>query len=372
MRALARENIDMNLLSRLEEIKNRWEDVGAALMDPATMGDMKKFAQLNKEYSNLGGIVEVYHNYRELLSNIETNKLILAEEKDEEFREMAKQELAELQPQIEPLEDKIKLMLVPEDPVDDRNAIIEIRAGAGGDEACLFAGSLYRMYLKYCEVQGWKTELIDAQEGTSGGFKEVILNVSGGDKIYGRLKYESGVHRVQRVPSTESQGRVHTSAASVVILPEAEEFDIDLKDADIRKDTYCSSGPGGQSVNTTYSAVRLTHIPTGLIVAIQDEKSQIKNYEKALKILRSRLYELEYQKYLDEISSKRKTMVSTGDRSAKIRTYNFPQSRVTDHRIGLTLYDLEGVLNGNLTALIDGLQVAENSEKLKEGSLYES
>ena len=362
----------MDLLNKLEDIKNRWEEVGEMLNSPDSMSDMKRFAQLNKEYRNLEGIVNVYHEYRDLLSNIDTSKKIVAEEKDEEFREMAKEELDALLAQVDPLEENIKLLLVPEDPMDDRNAIIEIRAGSGGDEAALFAGELYRMYQKYCETKGWKMEVMDLHEGTSGGFKEIIVNVSGKEKIYGRLKYESGVHRVQRVPSTESQGRVHTSAASVAVLPEAEDFDIDLKDADIRKDTFCSSGPGGQSVNTTYSAVRLTHIPTGIIVSIQDEKSQIKNYEKALKVLRSRIYEIEYQKYLDEISSKRKTMVSSGDRSAKIRTYNYPQSRVTDHRIGLTLYDLDNVLDGSIDQLIDGLQVAENHERLKEGSLAEA
>ena len=364
-------NTIMNLLGRLEDIKVRFEEVERQLSEPDSMSDMKKFAQLNKEYRNLREIVEVYHKYRDLMSNVDTNKRILQEEKDEEFREMAKMELDELVPQIEPLEEEIKLMLVPADPMDDRNAILEIRAGAGGDEAALFAGDLYRMYQKYCETMGWKTEVIDMHEGTTGGFKEVILNVSGGDKIYGKLKYESGVHRVQRVPATESQGRVHTSAASVAVLPEAEDFDIDLKDADIKKETFCSSGPGGQSVNTTYSAVRLTHVPTGVVVSMQDEKSQIKNFEKAMKILRSRIYEMEYQKYLNEIAAKRKTMVSTGDRSAKIRTYNFPQSRVTDHRIGLTMYDLDAVLSGELEQFISGLQLAENAERLKEGSLYE-
>ncbi|MDQ3072647.1 MAG: peptide chain release factor 1, partial [Bacteroidota bacterium] len=288
-----------------------------------------------------------------------------------EMREMAKLELEELHIRREPLEEEIKIILVPPDPADDKNAIIEIRAGTGGDEAALFAGELYRMYLRHCEQRGWKTDLVDIHEGTSGGFKEVILSVSGKDKVYGRLKYESGVHRVQRVPATESQGRVHTSAATVVVLPEAEEFDIDLKESDIKKETFCSSGPGGQSVNTTYSAVRLTHAPTGVVVSMQDEKSQIKNFEKAMKILRSRIYEIEHQKYLDEVSSKRKTMVSTGDRSAKIRTYNYPQSRVTDHRIGLTVYSLDAVLDGDLDPFIDALQVAENAEKLKEGSFYE-
>lgn len=364
----------MNLLQRLEDIKNRFEEVGRQLIESDVMSDMKRYAQLNKEYANLQDIVELYHEYRDLLSNIDTNKQIVSQEKDEEFREMAKLELDELHARREPLEETIKLRLVPPDPMDERNAIVEMRAGTGGDEAALFAGDLYRMYMKYFERKGWKVDLVSMNEGTSGGFKEVIVNVTGParDKIYGRLKYESGVHRVQRVPSTETQGRVHTSAASIVVLPEAEDFDIELKESDIRKDTCCSSGPGGQSVNTTYSAVRLTHIPTGIIVSIQDEKSQIKNYEKALKVLRSRLYEIEYQKYLDEISAKRKTMVSTGDRSAKIRTYNYPQSRITDHRIGLTLYDLDNVLNGDIDQLIDALQLAENAEKLKEGTLYES
>jgi len=360
----------VELQKKLEEIKTRWEEVGRLLNEPDTMSDMKRFAQMNREYRNLEEIVDAYHEYSDLLSNIESSKKIISEEKDQEFRDMAKGELDELLSKLVPMEEAIKLMLVPPDPMDERNALVEVRAGTGGDEASLFAGVLFRMYQKYCDIKGWKIDVIDAHEGTNGGFKEVIFNVSGkdSDKVYGHMKYESGVHRVQRVPSTESQGRVHTSAASVVVLPEAEEFDIDLKDSDIRKDTFCSSGPGGQSVNTTYSAVRLTHIPTGLIVSIQDEKSQIKNYEKALKVLRSRLYEIEHQKYLDEISTKRKTMVSTGDRSAKIRTYNYPQGRVTDHRIGLTLYDLDNVLNGDIDRLIDGLQVAENSERLKEGS----
>ena len=361
----------MDLLQRLQEINTRWEDVGEQLTSPDIMTDMKRYTQLNKEYKGLGEITEIYRKYRDLLSNIDTSKKIISEEKDPEFREMAKAELDDFLAQVDPMEEHIKLMLVPEDPMDDRNSIIEIRAGTGGDEASLFAGDLYRMYSKYFDAQGWKVEIIDMHEGTTGGFKEIILTVSGKDKIYGRMKYESGVHRVQRVPATESQGRVHTSAASVAVLPEVEDFDIELKESDIRKDTFCSSGPGGQSVNTTYSAIRLTHVPTGIVVSMQDERSQIKNYDKAIKILRSRLYELEHQKYLDEISTKRKTMVSTGDRSAKVRTYNYSQGRVTDHRIGLTLYDLDNILNGNVDPLIDALQLAENAEKLKEGSLYE-
>ena len=277
---------------------------------------------------------------------------------------MAKEELSELSRKKEQLEDEIRLMLIPEDPQDRKNAIVEIRAGTGGDEASIFAGDLYRMYTKYCENKGWKIEFVDMTEGTVGGFKEIIINMKG-DNVYGQMKYESGVHRVQRVPKTETQGRVHTSAASVVVLPEADEFDIELSQNDIRKDTYCSSGPGGQSVNTTYSAVRLTHTPTNIVVTIQDQKSQIKNYEKAMTILRTRLYEREYQKYLDDISSKRKTMVSTGDRSAKIRTYNDPQGRVTEHRINLSLYNLPSIMNGEIQELIDALQLAENAERLK-------
>lgn len=360
----------MNLLHRLEEIKVRFEEVELQLSDPTNLSDMKKFTTLNKEYSNLKSIVEAYYEYKDLLSNISTNKEIIATEKDQEFRDLAKAELDELLAKKDPFEQEIKMMLVPPDPADFKNAIFEIRGGTGGDEAALFAGDLYRMYIKFCEKQGWKTETIDVHEGTNGGFKEVIFSVTG-NKVYGTLKYESGVHRVQRVPETESQGRVHTSAATVAVLPEAEEFDIDLKENDIRKDTFCSSGAGGQSVNTTYSAVRLTHIPTGIVVSCQDERSQIKNYDKALKVLRSRIYEMEYQKYIDEISASRKTLVSTGDRSAKIRTYNFPQGRVTDHRIGLTIYDLDGVMNGNIEQIIDPLKVAENTEKLKEGSLYD-
>jgi peptide chain release factor 1 len=262
------------------------------------------------------------------------------------------------------MEESIRLMLIPEDPQDRKNAVVEIRAGTGGDEASIFAGDLYRMYLKFCETKGWKVEPVSATEGTVGGYKEVIFDVVG-EGVYGQMKYESGVHRVQRVPKTETQGRVHTSAASIVILPEADEFDVDIKESDIRKDTFCSSGPGGQSVNTTYSAIRLTHIPTNIVVSCQDQKSQIKNYEKALIVLRTRIYEREYKKFLDEISSRRKTMVSTGDRSAKIRTYNYPQGRVTDHRIGLTLYNLQEITNGNIQELIDQLQLAENAERLK-------
>ena len=336
------------------------------ITDPDIIADMKRYIQLNKEYKDLEEIVDAYNEYRNVIDNIKSSKEILSTEKDEEFREMAKMELEELSERKESLEENIKIMLVPSDPQDGKNAIVEIRAGTGGDEAAIFAGDLFRMYTKYCEKKGWKTEIVDINEGTSGGFKEIVFNVSG-NKVYGILKYESGVHRVQRVPQTETQGRVHTSAATVAVLPEADEFDIDLKMSDVRKDTYCSSGPGGQSVNTTYSAIRLTHIPSGIVVTCQDQKSQLKNFEKAFKVLRTRLFDMEYKKYLDEIASQRKTMVSTGDRSAKIRTYNYPQGRVTDHRISLTLYNLSAIMDGEIQEIIDALQVAENSEKLKEG-----
>lgn len=354
------------LIEKLEAIHNRFKEVSQLITDPDIIADMKRYIQLNKEYKDLEEIVDAYKTYKNVLDNIQSSKEILAQEKDEEFREMAKAELDDLQDQQTTLEERIKLLLVPSDPQDGKNAIVEIRAGTGGDEAAIFAGDLFRMYTKYCEKKGFKTEIVDMNEGTAGGYKEIVFNVSG-NKVYGTMKYESGVHRVQRVPQTETQGRVHTSAATVAILPEADEFDIDLKMNDVRKDTYCSSGPGGQSVNTTYSAVRLTHIPSGLVVTCQDQKSQIKNFEKALKVLRTRLFDMEYKKYLDEIASKRKTMVSTGDRSAKIRTYNYPQGRVTDHRISLTLYNLSAIMDGEIDEVIDALQVAENAEKLKEG-----
>lgn len=356
------------MLDKLEAIKERFDEVSKLIVDPDIISDMKQYIQLNKEYKDLQPIMEAHKSYKNLLSNIETAKEML---KDEEMKEMAKMELDELQPQQEVMEEEIKVLLIPKDPADSKNAVVEIRAGAGGDEASIFAGDLYRMYLNYASSKGWKTELVDAADGTSGGYKEIIFNVNGED-VYGMLKFESGVHRVQRVPQTETQGRVHTSAASVVVMPEAEEFDVEIKDSDIRKDTYCSSGPGGQSVNTTYSAVRLTHIPTGIVAQCQDQKSQHKNYDKALKVLRSRIYEIELQKRLDELAGQRKTMVVTGDRSAKIRTYNYPQGRVTDHRIGLTEYNLQNVINGDIEKFIEELQLAENAEKLKEGTSSES
>ena len=352
------------ILSRLEGVKARFEEVGQLITDPSIIADMGRYVKLNREYKQLEPVVKAMNAYRDLLSNIQNAKKMLSEEKDEELREMARDELELYQEQLDPMEEDIKLLLLPEDPEDEKSAIVEIRAGTGGDEASIFAGDLYRMYTKYFESKGWKASTTSFTEGTVGGFKEIIMNVDG-DGVYGIMKYESGVHRVQRVPQTETQGRVHTSAATVAVLPEAEDFDIEVKQSDIRKDTYCSSGPGGQSVNTTYSAIRLTHIPTGIVVTCQDEKSQLKNLDKAMKELRSRLYNLEYQKRMDAISSQRKTMVSSGDRSAKIRTYNYPQGRVTDHRINLTLYNLQSIMNGDLQEILDKLQMAENAERLK-------
>lgn len=354
------------MLDKLEAIKNRWQDVENQLSSPEAMADMKTFAKLNKEYRDLGEIVVKYHEYKNLVDNIANAREILSVEKDEEMREMAKMELDELTSKEELMEEEIRLMLIPKDPEDAKNAVVEIRAGTGGDEACIFVGDLYRMYERYAATRGWKLELVDTMYGTAGGYSKIAFNVEG-DGAYGQLKYESGVHRVQRVPATETQGRVHTSAASVVVLPEADQFDVEIKESDIRKDTFCASGPGGQSVNTTYSAIRLTHIPTGVVAQCQDQKSQIKNYEKALAVLRTRIYEMHYTKYLEEVSKKRKTMVSTGDRSAKIRTYNYPQSRITDHRIGLTLYNLPQFMDGDIQHAIDELQLAENAERLKEG-----
>jgi len=356
-----------NLLEKLEGIKIRFEEVAELITDPEVIADVKRYVKLNKEYKNLEPIIETGNEYKLVLENIETSKEMLSGE-DEEMKEMAKMELEELEAKKDELEEKIKVLLVPKDPEDEKNVVLEIRAGTGGDEASIFAGDLFRMYNKYCENKGWKFQMTSNTEGTAGGFKEVIANISG-NGVYGIMKYESGVHRVQRVPQTETQGRVHTSAATVAVLPEAEEFDLEINQNDIRKATYCSSGPGGQSVNTTYSAIRLTHIPSNIVVTCQDEKSQLKNLDKAMKELRTRLYNLEYQKRMDEIASKRKTMVSSGDRSAKIRTYNFPQGRVTDHRINLTMYNLQAVMNGEIDEIIEKLQTAENAEKLKESNL---
>jgi len=356
------------ILEKLEGVKQRFIEVGELLTRQEILSDMERYIALNKEYKELQPIIEAYERYKLALSNITSTKELLATEKDEEMREMAKSELENLNDQLPDMEEEIKLLLIPADPEDDKNAVIEIRAGTGGDEASIFAGDLFRMYSKFFELKGWKVEVNRFTEGTAGGYKEIVMSVSG-DGVYGVMKYESGVHRVQRVPQTETQGRVHTSAATVAVLPEASEFDIEIKNEDIRKDTYCSSGPGGQSVNTTYSAIRLTHIPTGIVVTCQDEKSQLKNYDKALRELRTRRYNLEYQKYLDDISDRRKTMISTGDRSAKIRTYNYPQGRMTDHRINLTMYNLPYILDGNIEEIIDKLQMAENAERLKESNI---
>lgn len=364
------EEISMSnmIIDRLEGIKIHFEEVAQQITDPDVISDMKRFVRLNKEYRDLEPLIKVFDEYKNVQSNIENARDIIANEKDEEMREMAKMELEELTSKIGKMEEEIQFLLLPSDPQDDKNAIMEIRAGTGGDEASIFAGDLYRMYTKFCENKGWKIEVTSISEGTVGGYKEIVMKISG-NKVYGILKYESGVHRVQRVPKTETQGRIHTSAATIAVLPEADEFDIDLNMNDVRKDTFCSSGPGGQSVNTTYSAIRLTHIPSGIVVQCQDEKSQLKNFDKALNELRTRLYNLEYQKYIDEIASKRKTMVSTGDRSAKIRTYNYPQGRVTDHRINHTVYNLPTIMDGEIQEFIDKLQMEENAERLKESNL---
>ena len=359
---------DNSILTRLDGLKLKYEEIGQKLTDPEVIADVKQFIQFNKEYRELEPIIEASERYRTAIANLAEAKDILANDKDEEMREMARGEIAELEPKIETLEEEIKLLLIPKDPQDAKNAIVEIRGGTGGDEAALFAGDLFRMYTKYIESKGWRYEVTSFSEGTAGGYKEVVMKVTG-QNVYGTLKYESGVHRVQRVPATETQGRVHTSAASVAVLPEAEEFDVEISMNDIRKDIFCASGPGGQSVNTTYSAIRLTHIPTGIVVQCQDQKSQLKNFDKAFEELRTRVFNLEYSKYLDEIASKRKTMVSTGDRSAKIRTYNYPQGRITDHRINYTIYNLSAFMDGDIQDCIDHLIVAENAERLKESEL---
>ena len=357
-----------SLLEKLDALVIRFEEIGKLITDPAVIADMKRFVKLNKEYRDLEKLSIARDEYKQLLTDLEEARLILDSESDPELREFAKTELESCTGRLAPLEEEIKLLLVPADPQDGKNAIVEIRGGTGGDEAAIFAGDLYKMYVKYCESKGWKTAVTSTSEGTIGGFKEIIFSVTG-ENVYGTLKYESGVHRVQRVPVTETQGRVHTSAATVAVLPEADEFDIEVKESDIRVDTFCSSGAGGQSVNTTYSAIRLVHIPTGITVQSQDERSQLKNKARAMTELRSRIYNMEYQKYLDDIASKRKTMVSTGDRSAKIRTYNYPQGRVTDHRINYTIYNLPTFVSGDVQGVIDQLIIAENAERLKESEM---
>lgn len=355
----------MDLEKKYQEVKVLTADLEQQLSDPDVMADMDKFIAVNKSYSELMPLNKTLKSYFDAQGSLAEAKRILKEEKDPEWVEMAELEVDELEPKLEQLEQEIKVLLLPKDPNDNKNAVLELRAGTGGDEASLFVGDLLKMYLRYAEKRGLRTEIMDAQEGTAGGYKEVIVNVTG-EQAYGIFKFESGVHRVQRVPQTETQGRVHTSAATVAVLPEAEEVDVQIDMNEVKKETYCSSGPGGQSVNTTYSAVRLTHLPTGVVAQCQDQKSQIKNFEKALKVLRSRVFDIEWAKQNEEITSQRRSMVSTGDRSAKIRTYNFPQGRVTDHRIGLTVYDLSNVLNGDLDKFTEELQLADQAEKMKE------
>ncbi|MFY0603236.1 MAG: peptide chain release factor 1 [Flavobacteriaceae bacterium] len=353
------------MLDKLQIVKQRYDEVSDLIIQPDIITDQKRYVQLNKEYKDLGQVVKKANEYEMLLNNIAEAKEIIADGSDAEMTEMAKMEMDEANTRIPELEDEIKFLLIPRDPEDSKNAVVELRAGTGGDEASIFAGDLFRMYTKYCESKGWKVSTVDFSEGTNGGFKEIQFEVSGED-VYGTLKFEAGVHRVQRVPQTETQGRVHTSAATCMVFPEAEEFDVEINPKDVRIDFFCSSGPGGQSVNTTYSAVRLTHIPTGLVAQCQDQKSQHKNKEKAFKVLRSRLYDMELAKKNEADAAKRGSMVTSGDRSAKIRTYNYPQGRVTDHRIGLTLYDLSNIVNGDIQKIIDELSLAENTEKLKE------
>ena len=357
------------MLDRLQYVKQRFDEISDLIIQPDVIADQKRYVQLNQEYKSLNALVQKREEYINLDANIKEAQEIIADGSDAEMVEMAKMQLEEAKERLPQLEEEIKFMLIPKDPEDAKNVMVEIRAGTGGDEASIFAGDLYRMYTKYCEGRGWKCSVVDMSDGTSGGFKEVIFEVTGED-VYGALKYEAGVHRVQRVPQTETQGRVHTSAATVMVLPEAEEFDVQIDMNDVRVDFFCSSGPGGQSVNTTKSAVRLTHIPSGLVAQCQDQKSQHKNKDKALIVLRSRLYEQELAKKQAEDAITRTSQVSSGDRSAKIRTYNYPQGRVTDHRIGVDVFDMDGVMSGKIHKFIDELQLVANTEKLKESEVY--
>ncbi|MDG1342574.1 MAG: peptide chain release factor 1 [Flavobacteriaceae bacterium] len=353
------------MIEKLQIIQQRFDEVSDLIIQPDIISDQKQYVQLNKEYKDLRILTEKGEEYKALMANIAEAEEIIKDASDAEMVEMAKMQMDDAKGQLPALEEDIKFLLIPKDPEDSKNVVVEIRAGTGGDEASIFAGDLYRMYSKFCQDKGWNVSLVDSSEGTAGGFKEIIFEASG-DDVYGVMKFESGVHRVQRVPQTETQGRVHTSAATVMVLPEAEEFDVEVNMNEVRVDYFCSSGPGGQSVNTTYSAVRLTHEPTGIVAQCQDQKSQHKNKDKALKVLRSRLYEMELAKKLAADSQKRNSLVSSGDRSAKIRTYNYPQGRVTDHRIGLTLYDLQNIINGDVQKIIDELHLYQNTEKLKE------
>ncbi|MHA7877335.1 MAG: peptide chain release factor 1 [Bacteroidota bacterium] len=353
------------MIEKLEAIKERFREVAILLVAPDVMADRKQHAALSKEYKTLAKIVQAYDQYRKILADTESAKQVLHEEKDASFRELAKEELESLEKHRYALEEQIRAMLLPKDPNNDKNIILEIRAGTGGDEAAIFAGDLFRMYKRFAEKKHWQLNLLDTTEGTAGGYKEIVCTI-GGEEVYGTMKFESGVHRVQRVPATETQGRIHTSAASVVVLPEVGDVEVDLDMNDVRKDTFCSSGPGGQSVNTTYSAVRLTHTPTGIVVSCQDGKSQLKNLEKALKVLRARLYERELKKQQEAVGAERKSMVKSGDRSDKIRTYNYPQGRVTDHRIGYTVHNLPMVMDGGIENMIEALRIADNTEKMQE------
>ena len=356
------------MFDQIENFRGKYIEIGKALSDPSTMSDMKRYTQLNKEYKELENLVAVYDRYKMVIANIDNNKNILATEKDEEFRDMAKADIVAQEAEKEKYETELKSLLVPKDPEDDRNVLLEIRAGTGGDEACIFAGDLMRMYTRYCESVGWKVSIVTENDSDTGGYREVVLEIEG-DNVYGKMKFESGVHRVQRIPETEAKGRVHTSAASVAVLPEADEVEVYINPADIRMDVFRASGAGGQHVNRTESAVRLVHIPTNTVVECQAERSQHKNRETAMKMLKTRIYEAAVRKHEDAIAARRKTLVSTGDRSAKIRTYNYPQGRITDHRINLSVYNLETFMNGDIAGMMEALAVAEQTEKLKESNL---
>ena len=359
---------DQSLLNKLEQISYKYDEIAKQMVDPDIISDMKRYVSLNREYKELSEIVKVYHSYKDVLNNIDNAKLIIQTEKDLEFKEMAREELEDFQKTKLDLDEKIKWLLIPKDPDDNKNVIMEIRAGTGGDEACIFVEDIFRMFSMYFKEKSWSYEVLNSNEGGTKGFREISMSISG-EEVYGKLKFESGVHRVQRVPETESQGRVHTSAITVAVLPEAEEVDFELNLTDVKKDTFRASGAGGQHVNKTESAVRLTHLPTLTVVECQDGRSQHKNYEKALQVLRSRLYQAEAERLDKERADKRKSLVSTGDRSAKVRTYNYPQGRITDHRINKTIYNLPNFMNGDIQEMIDALIMAENAEKLNESQL---